>query len=134
MPSQDLESLHVVLHNGRFDQKVSVRPAATELKHSARREYDAEPSGDAERHECPNEKDTAWRLGDRRSEPVVSVDDGHRQRHEPAEEHDDVPRYPLGEQQRSARDEEQNGHGGEDDQGPARVEPEGNVAADVKWQ
>jgi hypothetical protein len=41
---------------------------------------------------------------------------------------------PLGEQQCSARHEEQNGHQDEDKPRPSLVEPEGDVAADVKWQ
>src|SRR5438067_5678787 len=61
----------------------------TQVPQSACREYHGEATGDAERHEGPDEKEAPGRLGDRRSEPVVSVDDWHAQRHEPAEEHDD---------------------------------------------
>src|SRR6185369_2310185 len=98
------------------------------------REYHGEATGDAERHEGPDEKEAPGRRGDRGSEPVVSMDDGHAQRCEPAEEHDDVPRSPLGEQQRSARHEEQDGHHDEYEPRPSPVEPEDDVAADVKWQ
>jgi hypothetical protein len=40
----------------------------------------------------------------------------------------------LGEQQCSARHDEQDGHHDEEEPRPAPIQPEGDVAADVKWQ
>jgi hypothetical protein len=45
-----------------------------------------------------------------------------------------VPQSALGEQQCSARHDEQDGHHDEDEPRPSPVEPEDDVAADVKWQ
>ena len=104
------------------------------MPQSACREYHGERTGDAERHERPDEKETPGRLGDRRGEPIVSVNDGHAQRRQPAEEHDDVSGYPLGEQQCSAGHDEQHRQRDEDEARPSPIEPEGDVAADVKWQ
>jgi len=106
----------------------------TQIPQSTCRKYDDEATDDAERDEGPDEKDTPGRPGHRRSEPVVPVDDGHAQRGEPAEEHDDVTGSPLGEQQCPARQEEQEGHHDEEEPRPSLVEPEDDVAADVKWQ
>lgn len=45
-----------------------------------------------------------------------------------------MSRSPLAEDQGSARHDEQDGHYDEDNPGPSSVQPEGNVAPDVKWQ
>src|SRR5688500_2381675 len=106
----------------------------TQIPQSTCREYHDEATDNAERDEGPDEKETPGRPGHGRSEPVVSVDDGHAQRSEPAEEHDDVTGSSIGEQQCSACQEEQEGHYDEEEPRPSPVEPEDDVAADVKWQ
>src|SRR6185436_2049334 len=106
----------------------------THTPQSACREYHGESSGHGERHQRPDEKEASGRPGNGRSESIVPVNNWHGERDEPAEEHDDVPRSPLGEQQRSACHEEHYRRRDEDHPRPALIQPEGHVAGDVKWQ
>lgn len=99
-----------------------------------RREYNGEAARYAERDERPDKNNSTGRPRDCRREPVVPVDERHGQRGEPAKEHDDVSGSPIGEQQGSTRDEEEDRDHHDCETGPAAVKPEDDITSDVKRQ
>src|SRR5262249_15892115 len=85
---------------------------ASQAPQSARREDSGEGRGHAEREECPDpEKDSAG-VSDPAADKSRSahVEDKDAQTKDWPEEHDDVPRSPFGEHQRSAQPDDQDEH------------------------
>jgi len=88
-------------------------PAPLQAPESARREDEGEYSSHAERVKRPDEQEISVGLRElaaKNASRSHHVDDRHAQRKERSEEHDDVPRPPFGEHERSVKPKDQDGH------------------------
>src|SRR5260221_676681 len=80
---------------------------------SAYREDQGEHPNHAERVKRPDEQEGWTRSGNlavKNASRSYHVEDGHAYRNDRADEHDDVPRPPFAEQQRSVQPDNQDGH------------------------
>ena len=87
--------------------------APSQAPQSARREDEGEDPSHAERVKRPDEQEGWGGLGDlaaKNASRSHHVDDGPARRKERPDEHDDVPRPPFGEHQRSVQPDDQDGH------------------------
>ena len=88
------------------------RVGFSQAPQSTRREHDGDAAEPAERPEGPNEEEAAGRPGDVAVMRPLHVHDGHGHRQQPDEQHDHVPRSPLGERERPVqqdREDDQRG-------------------------
>ena len=91
-------------------------PAPWQAPQSARREDGGEEPGHAERDQHPDKAEASAGLGDPAGDAdalPLHVEDGDAERKERPEEHDDVPRSPFGEHQRSVQPDYRDGHSSE---------------------
>src|SRR5215831_20551983 len=82
-----------------------LRPAPSQIPQSARREDQGEAPQPAEGPECPDEEKSAGGFGDLAVVCPPHVDDGHGCCEQSDEQHDDVPRPPLGEHERPVEED-----------------------------
>jgi len=87
--------------------------APLQAPQSAQREDEGEHRSHAERVQRPDEQEGWAGLGDlavKNASRSHHVDDRHAQPKQRPDEHDDVPRPPFGEHQRSVQPDDQDGH------------------------
>ena len=88
-------------------------PAPWQTPQSARREDGGEESEHADRDQRPDEKEVSAGIGEPAGDAdtlPLHVDDGDDQRKERPEEHDDVPRSPFEEHERSVMQDDGDEH------------------------
>src|SRR5216684_6861387 len=110
---------------------LSLLPGLAPLRapQSACREDEGEHPSHAERVKRPDEQEGWAGLGDlaaKNASRSHHVDDGHARRKERPDEHDDVPRPPFGEHQRSVNQTTRMGTA-------TRVEPPASVVPTLAW-
>ncbi|MDQ1636817.1 MAG: hypothetical protein QOF62_156 [Pyrinomonadaceae bacterium] len=112
-------------------------PPPWQAPESARREDGREESEHADREERPDEEEVSAGIGEPAGDAdalPAHVDVGDDQRKERQEEHDDVPRSPFEEHQRSVQPDDGDEHQHDEVCEPSRLIPVHDVARQVKRQ